>query len=712
MSKRLSLLLMLLLFSVIIADSNHVRAADEYGCPGCLDFEGDLSGDCFVDLEDYSILAGEWLDPAGNMVYNGDFEIPQIAEGTHIRCDTGSCISGWTREVGYTYLDHRDEYVWGATGIADGQWMVLWDRRGNPPAKASQTLEHAFLAETQYTLMADVGSSHYWYLDQYSIRVETTEGEVLAEIDESFGIPFSDSWLRDLGVTFTTGRADEDTNVGRQIRIFIEYAGSGMAVDNIRLYSSNPDYVKYSIRDLAALSTNWLHSGSEKDDAMVINSQRQLFVDDYLIDSLQNTTLKLHHPRPAEKAVSYENPWEGRYAIYSTVLRDQDVYRMYYRGYNGEQFTCYAESPDGINWIKPSLEIYQYNGSGDNNIILDEEPFTHNFAPFLDTRPGVAAQERYKALAGGSGLVPFVSGDGIHWTKFKEHPVITQGAFDSQNVSFWSDSEQCYVCYFRTWTGGYRRISRTTSSDYITWTQPVLMGYDNGPLEHLYVNQTSPYFRAPQIYLALAARFMPGRRVLTAQQCNDLNIGSTGGGCGDISGGVLLSTRGGDMYNRTFLESFVRPGIGNQNWVSRSNYPACGVVQTGPDEMSIYVQREYGLLTGYLQRMTLRLDGFASVNAPYQGGEMITRPLKFFGEKLEINYSTSECGSIRIEIQNPDGSVIPGYSAGECNEIIGDEISRIVTWKGSEDLGRLSCMAVRLRFVMKDADLYSLKFKY
>ena len=73
--------------------------------------------------------------------------------------------------------------------------------------------------------------------------------------------------------------------------------------------------------------------------------------------------------------------------------------------------------------------------------------------------------------------------------------------------------------------------------------------------------------------------------------------------------------------------------------------------------MSIYVQREYGLLTGYLQRMTLRLDGFASVNAPYQGGEMITRPLKFFGEKLEINYSTSECGSIRIEIQNPDGSV-------------------------------------------------------
>ncbi len=226
MNKRLSLLLTVLWFSMSIVGSHPVQAADEYGCPGCLDFEGDLSGDCFVDLEDFTIMAAKWLQPAGNMVQNGDFETTQIPEGTSVRCNTGSCIASWTREAGYTYLDNRDEYIWGANGIADGQWMIVWDRHGNPPGKASQTLEHIFLPETQYTLMADVGCSHFWYLDQYSIRAETTDGEVLAEIDESFGVPSSDSWLRDLDVTFSTGNADEDTTVGRQIRIFIEYAGS------------------------------------------------------------------------------------------------------------------------------------------------------------------------------------------------------------------------------------------------------------------------------------------------------------------------------------------------------------------------------------------------------------------------------------------------------------------------------------------------------
>ena len=53
--------------------------------------------------------------------------------------------------------------------------------------------------------------------------------------------------------------------------------------------------------------------------------------------------------------------------------------------------------------------------------------------------------------------------------------------------------------------------------------------------------------------------------------------------------------------------------------------------------MSIYVQRHYGLKTSHLERLALRLDGFASVHAPYAGGELWTRPLRFAGGQLEIN---------------------------------------------------------------------------
>ena len=54
---------------------------------------------------------------------------------------------------------------------------------------------------------------------------------------------------------------------------------------------------------------------------------------------------------------------------------------------------------------------------------------------------------------------------------------------------------------------------------------------------------------------------------------------------------------------------------------------------------------------------------------------------------------------------------MPGFSLEECPEIIGDEISRIVSWKGGDDVGSLAGKPVRLRFVMKDADLYSLRFR-
>ncbi len=127
--------------------------------------------------------------------------------------------------------------------------------------------------------------------------------------------------------------------------------------------------------------------------------------------------------------------------------------------------------------------------------------------------------------------------------------------------------------------------------------------------------------------------------------------------------------------------------------------------------MSFYVQRNYGQKgTAYLERMTLRLDGFASLHAPYQGGEMVTKPLRFKGSRLEINYATSAAGGIRIEMQDPKGQPIPGFTLEDCPEIIGDQIERNVAWKGGSDLSSLSGKTVRMRVVLKDADLYSIRF--
>jgi hypothetical protein len=235
------------------------------------------------------------------------------------------------------------------------------------------------------------------------------------------------------------------------------------------------------------------------------------------------------------------------------------------------------------------------------------------------------------------------------------------------------------------------------------------MTFGDTPLEHLYTQQTSPYFRAPHIYIAIGGRLMPGRQVLTEEQAKALNVNP--GYFKDCSDAYLMTTRGGCIYDRTFMEAFIRPGIGLDNWVSRSNYPALNVVQTGPKEMSVYVNQDYAQPTAHLHRYSLRLDGFTSISAPYTGGELLTKPFTFSGRELEINYSTSAAGEIRFEIQDETGQPVPGFTMEDSQTIIGNEISRVVLWKGNGDLHSLASKAIRLRIRMKDADLFSIRFQ-
>ncbi len=464
-------------------------------------------------------------------------------------------------------------------------------------------------------------------------------------------------------------------------------------------------------------------SGSSGQAFMNIGSRLELFVDHFLIEELKGAELILHEPKDAGTVLLFDNSWEGPFCGYSTIIKERSRYRLYYRGLpqagkdgSTVETTCYAESEDGINWEKPDIGIYEISGTFNNNVILaNDAPFSHNFSPFLDTRPGIPAEAKYKAVAGtgSSGLAGFVSADGIHWKKVSDEPLITKGAFDSQNVVFWSQSEDMYLCYFRTWSGngykGFRTVSRTTSKDFIHWSDPVQMDFGETPHEHLYTNQTHPYFRAPHIYIATAARFMPDRQVLTDEQARELNVNPKY--FHDCSDAVLMTSRGGNKYDRTFMEGFLRPGIGLQNWVSRSNYPVLNVVQTGPAEMSLYVNQNYAQPTSHIHRYTLRIDGFTSVRAPYKGGEMITRPFRFSGDTLLLNFATSAAGFIKVEIQDQQGAAVAGFELENAAELIGNEIEKKVTWKGNPGLEQLQDKTVRLRFVMKDADLYSLRFK-
>jgi hypothetical protein len=462
---------------------------------------------------------------------------------------------------------------------------------------------------------------------------------------------------------------------------------------------------------------------AQEQDLISLGQRRELFVDGYVIDTLINIRQQLHHPHREGIALTFDSPWEGPFSAYPTVIRDGATYRMYYRGLprvskDGESaaVTCYAESPDGVTWTKPHLGIYEVMGTLDNNVVLaNDPPFSSNFSPFIDTRPGVSPEERYKALAGNAetGLVIFVSGDGIRWRKPRKKGVFTRGMFDSQNVAFWSDHEQRYVCYFRTWTGegytGYRTISRTTSADFLHWTDPVEMTYGDTPREHLYTNATQPYFRAPHIYISLPKRFFPEKAAFAPERADTLVVDPDYGIAS--SDAVFMTTRGGSRYDRTFMEAFIRPGPDPRDWVARDNTPALGIVPGTERELFLYRMAHYAQPTSHIARYSLRTDGFVSLHAPYEGGEVITRPFTFSGDTMEINFSTSAAGGIRVELQDSGGTPIPGFTLGECTEMIGDEIERIVRWRDGTSVRRVAGSQVRLRVVMRDADFYAFRFR-
>ncbi len=457
--------------------------------------------------------------------------------------------------------------------------------------------------------------------------------------------------------------------------------------------------------------------------SLQIGDNRELFVDQYLIENLTHVQQKLHHPKNEGPVLYFDRKWEGNFSGYSTVIKDGDLYRLYYRGIreigndgSESEVTCYAESRDGKVWVKPELGIYEMDGSASNNIILaNAAPVTHNFSPFLDKNPNAKATERYKALGGikKSGLKAYISSDGIHWKILAGQPVITEGDFDSQNVAFWSETENKYICYLRSSAISsdkkkYRSVSRTTSEDFINWSKPEPMQFGDVPYDHLYTQQTSPYYRAPQVYMAIGARFMPGRQVVSDEQAAVLNVNPKY--YKDCSDAIFMTTRGGNLYNRTFLESIIRPEIGLENWVSRSNYPALNIVETGANEMSVYVNESYAQEGAHLKRYSMRIDGLVSAHAEMKEGYITTKPIQFEGMELEINYSTSAAGFVKVEILDTNGKPVPGFSKDDATEIIGNEIKRIVGWKGNPSVQALSGRPIRLKFYLKDADLFSFKF--
>ena len=479
-----------------------------------------------------------------------------------------------------------------------------------------------------------------------------------------------------------------------------------------------------------------------------LGSRRELFIDDYFIDEMKHVQLLVHQPARKEIAVVCDKPWEGNGCGYFTVLHDrrESVYRMYYHAWQiptgiepgGPLTIAYFESQDGIQWERPNLGLCEFNGSKDNNIILDklgDGGRCHDFSPFIDTNPASTPDARYKAVGAGfenkKGIWVYQSPDGIHWAPMAPGPVFEQGAFDTQNIAFWSPTEQQYILYYRVFSeGGYsgtRLINRAISDDLLHWTDEGTIAFPEGegpqPLAQYYVNQIKPYERAPHLSIGFPARYVDhglteSARLLPEWNLREKRMTVTPRYGTAITDSIFITSR--DRMNfRQSNDVFLQPGLRTQhNWSYGDNYIAWHVVETestdddSPRELSLYATESY--FTGRqsrLRRYTLRIDGFGSIHAKLQTGEFTTKPIRFSGQELSFNVATSAAGFVQVEIREQDGSPISGFTLDECDIIYGDSLDRRISWNGNRSVDSLTGRPVVLRLVMREADVYSLKFE-
>jgi len=486
-----------------------------------------------------------------------------------------------------------------------------------------------------------------------------------------------------------------------------------------------------------------------------IESRLELFADDYLIEKLMDgARLQLHHPTPKEIVMVHDKPWEGNGSGYHTVFKDGDKYKMYYKAWQHSatrnstgvnlSYLAYAESVDGINWVKPNLGIFEIKGSKNNNVVLVSEK-VNNFnvtaglpGVFKDQNPNVPPDELYKAIIVSSahgtdyhGLLAYKSPDGIHWKLMSDKLILKDDAFDNQNIAFWDSRTKEYRIFWRYWTKsekkalyrGIRGIKTATSKDFINWENKQVLKYVDSPEEHLYTSPVEPYYRAPHIYVGFPARYIErpwssSLRALPELEEREFRSSKVQRYGTALTDGLFMASHDGITYKR-WNEAFLKPGIERPgSWTYGDNFINWGLIETksdlpeAPNELSFYVSENYWKgSASKIRRYTLRIDGFVSVNGSVKGSELLTKKIKFSGNSLNLNFSSSAAGSILVEILDENGVPIPNFTLKDCDPLFGDTLKRKVSWSGKSDVSSLSGKAVQLRFKISDADLYSLQFE-
>jgi hypothetical protein len=460
---------------------------------------------------------------------------------------------------------------------------------------------------------------------------------------------------------------------------------------------------------------------------------RHLFIDDHEIERMDGLRRVVNQPEkhPANPVLGPDRPWENMASVYGTTLFDDVVgrFRMWYLvgcpsdGEFSDEATSalhplpqttrvgYAESSDGVTWVKPELGQVEFRGSRANNLLALGRQNAEGISVLVDAHEPDPAR-RYKALfwdhaADGAWVHPELqrvlwretehdgaylawSADGIHWTHAPYNPVIEAYMDTSQNL-LWDPARQRYVAFSRFGFG--RKVARSESADFVNWTQPELVlecDEADGPQAQFYGIAVEIY---QGIYIGMVWVYREG---------TDGTIDTQ-----------LASSRDGIHWERVGDRQTFIPLGSPGTWEDGMARAAERVIARG-DRLFIYYGGVQGPHTGprfpkverthrpAIGLAVLRRDGFVSLDAGDEEGYALTKAFALPAGALHLNANAAG-GSVVAALCSEGGEPLAGFEASR--PVRGDKLDATVSWPGGA--GPPVGQTVRLRLAARRAKLYA-----
>ena len=465
---------------------------------------------------------------------------------------------------------------------------------------------------------------------------------------------------------------------------------------------------------------------------------RWLFLDPSILTHQEQVSLQVNPPESREVVIKPDRPWEQlMISFFLTVLDEGGKLRLWYicRDSDNTPNVAYAESTDGIHWLKPNLGLVEYRGSRDNNLVgipnLEGVVFRDETAP---------AEQRYVYITNvyHEGVIRFHSPDGLSWTKSKD--ILLPFESDTQNVTFRDERIGRYVMYLRGWDLGTdttrrRKVLRLEFDSYrgslgikpaglpthppgaaatrLHWIVdeiPTVLRADDRdpPLTDVYNLSAQPYPVDPSWYVGFPSfyRHRP--------ESDDPPFEN--GGRTEVQ---FAGSRDGIHWERYDRKPYVAPGLVETD---RGNmaFMGTGLVVRG-DEIWQYgtgfhsqhgdVAARQAKTDGAIVRYVQRLDGFVSLNTDDTIGEARTIPVRVAGNRLLLNLDTGGLGALQVGLRDEQGVDVPGYTIDACDPLQINSTAAVVTWRGQSELAQFAGRELALVFRSNRTRLFSFRFE-